>query len=470
MDPREALAELSRMLSEDKLSGYAPYPWQAEFHASHKKERMLIAANRVGKTLSAGAETAMHLTGKYPDWWQGKRFDKAVLAWTGSPTNETSRDIVQRELLGGLGDDLGTGWVPKALIKGKPMMRQAGVSNVVDTFQVRHASGRLSTCVLKTYEQGWRKWQGTAPDVVWLDEEPEDYKIYTEALTRLLTSQGTMLVTFTPLLGVTTLVDHFLNPPPGASTFVKTATWNDAPHLREEDKAALRASYPAWELEARTLGVPMMGEGRVFTTPEEEVKIDPFTFPPYYAHICGIDFGIDHNQAAAWLAYDADTDTVYLYACYRKANEFSAYHAEAIKSRGPWIPVAWPHDGVNREKGGTGTLANSYIKLGVNMLGKSARYPRRPGEKEEKSGAQPTEPIVMEMNDRLRSGRFRVFSNCSEFFDEYRSYHRKDGRLVDKRDDLLKAVFYGLMMIRYAARQQPKMMHRTHAAVVRARV
>ena len=178
---------------------------------------------------SGGYEAAIHMTGDYPDWWEGKRFDKPVLLWTGSPTNETSRDIVQKALLGGTSsEELGTGFIPREKIVGKPKMRQAGVSDVVDTFKVRHKSGGVSTCVLKTYEQGWRKWQGTEPDVVWLDEEPEDFKIYTEALTRLLTSHGIMMVTFTPLLGQTDLVIHFQTSE-SEQVWLGTATWEDAP-------------------------------------------------------------------------------------------------------------------------------------------------------------------------------------------------------------------------------------------------
>jgi len=176
-------------VARNKLALYDPYPWQQQFHDAGKDnpERMLMAANRVGKTLCAGAECAMHLTGLYPEWWTGKRFDSPILLWTGSPTNETSRDIVQKELLGGSGDALGTGWVPKHLIDGKPTTRQAGVRNVVDQFHVKHKAGGLSTAILKTYEQGWRKWQGTAPHVVWDDEEPEDYMIYSESQTRTMT-------------------------------------------------------------------------------------------------------------------------------------------------------------------------------------------------------------------------------------------------------------------------------------------
>jgi hypothetical protein len=158
-------AKLEWQMAGNKLATYKPYPWQKEFHDAglSNAERMLMAANRVGKTMSAGAEVAYHLTGEYPEWWNGKRFDHPTLVWTGSPTNETSRDIVQTELLGGLGEKLGTGWVPRRYIVGTPQTRQAGVKNVIDTFTVRHKSGGISICNLKTYEQGWQKVAGHRP-------------------------------------------------------------------------------------------------------------------------------------------------------------------------------------------------------------------------------------------------------------------------------------------------------------------
>lgn len=161
------IAELTRklewQLAGDKLRNYQPYRWQQEFHdaAPHNPERMLMAANRVGKTMSAGCEVALHMTGEYdslsrtarypetlpngerhpnagefvwPNGWQGRRFNKPTLIWTGSPTNETSRDIVQAELLGGLAEKLGTGWIPRRSIVGTPKTRQAGVKDVIDTF------------------------------------------------------------------------------------------------------------------------------------------------------------------------------------------------------------------------------------------------------------------------------------------------------------------------------------------------
>lgn len=441
-----------RWIWGNKYEGWESWsnkPWQLDFHAAGKiyQQRMSICANRVGKTQSASMEVAYHMTGLYPDWWEGKRFDEPVLVWTGSPTNETSRDIVQKALLGGTDrENLGTGSIPKSLLVDKPKSRQAGVSDVVDVFKCRHVSGGVSICTLKTFEQGWRKWQGTAPHIVWLDEEPEDNevqgRIYSEALTRLLTSKGIMMVTFTPLLGQTQLVRHFQEGGPGIYTV--TATWDDAPHLGKKDREELGQSYPDHELQARTRGVPMIGEGAVFTTPEEDIKIEPFEIPWYFARIKGIDFGIDHPWALSDCAWDRDKDIFYVIRVAKKKGSDTAEHSQEINRVDPWVPVSWPHDGVNKERSSGKQLKDFYRDNGVRILSMSARYDNKVG------GAQAVEPIVEEVNQRAKSGRFFVFNTCIPFFDEYRNYHRKNGELIKINDDVLKSVFYALMMRRFA--------------------
>jgi phage terminase large subunit-like protein len=453
------LKKLEWQLAGNKIQAYKPYDWQKEFHAAgiNHPERMLMAANRVGKTMSAAAEVSYHLTGDYPVWWEGKRFLVPTLVWTGSPTNETSRDIVQTELLGGLGEKLGTGAVPRKFLEGTPKTRQAGVKDVVDSFNVRHKSGGLSFCTMKTYEQGWEKWQGTAPHVVWMDEEPSDYKIFSEAQTRILTSKGIALVTFTPLQGMTDLVQHFIDMAgiKDSGVYVKGATWDDAPHLSKVDKDRLSASYRGHEREARTKGVPMMGEGAVFPIGDDEISFNvakqwPNGIPGHYARIKGCDFGMDHPAAGVECAWDRDADIFYVIDCYRKPGETAPYHAAWLNKSSRWVPVAWPHDGMNREKSGGKTLADSYRQLNVNMLSKSARYPKVPGEQSDKGGGQPVEPIVEEMLQRMGTGRLKVADHLSQWFEEKRSYHRKDGKIVDRRDDILKATMYALMMKRYA--------------------
>lgn len=424
-------------------------PWQLDFHAlgADNNQRMLMAANRPGKTRSAAMEVAFHLTGEYPDWWTGRRFNSPVHVWTGSPTNETSRDIVQKELLGGMStEQFGTGSVPKEKLHNKPKMKQAGIADVVDTFQVRHVSGGISTCTLKTYEQGWRKWQGTAPEVVWMDEEPEvneaQGKIRTEATTRLLTSKGILLVTFTPLQGVTPMVEYFQQG--GEGVALVTATWDDAPHILPHEARAMAAAYPEHERDARTKGVPMLGSGRVFPFPEEDLKVRPFPIPAHFFLLKGIDFGLNHPAAVVDIAWDRDKDIIYLTRAWKRKIKTIDEHEQAINMTHPSVPVAWPHDGINRQKGSVhkGQLISQYTN--IKRLSRSARYQNDVG------GAQPVEPILMELQQLMGGGGFKAFSTCGPFWEEYRMYHRKEGILTKMNDDVMKALFYAVMMRRFA--------------------
>ena len=181
------------------------------------RERCLMAANRVGKTYGGGAyETTCHLTGLYPDWWNGKRFNTPVRWWAAGKTNETTRDIVQSALLGDITYNgsrkavTGTGIVPGALI-GSITWKQ-GVQDLVDTIKVKHVSGRWSTLGLKSYQQGRGSFEGTAQHGVWLDEEPP-LDIYGECLVRTATTGGLILLTFTPLEGHSQTVMQFLPKP-----------------------------------------------------------------------------------------------------------------------------------------------------------------------------------------------------------------------------------------------------------------
>src|SRR5437868_6346144 len=81
-----------------KLRRYKPYSKQRDFHAAGAvhRERLLMAGNQLGKTYCGAAELSFHLTGKYPDWWNGRRWERAVRAWAGSETWDVTRDGVQR--------------------------------------------------------------------------------------------------------------------------------------------------------------------------------------------------------------------------------------------------------------------------------------------------------------------------------------------------------------------------------------
>jgi phage terminase large subunit-like protein len=456
MTDADVLSELLVRVSHQKLSSYAPYAYQREFHAAGAQhpERLLMAGNRVGKTHGACAEDACHLSGLYPDWWEGKRFPRAIKAWVVSITNETSRDILQAELLG---EPIGTGMIPFDRIE-DVTYRQAGIGNVVDSVAVKHAEGGISSATFRNYEQGWRKFQGTAMDVIHMDEEPDDFKLYTECRTRIVTRGGVMYTTMTPLLGETTLVQRFKEYVPG--TFMLTASMAECPHLEGRIDDIL-AQFPAHERDARMNGQPIVGEGRVFAYPDGDIVSPPISIPDHWARIVGIDFGInkDHQQACAWLAHDRDTDTVYLYDEYKAPEHSIVSQCDVLKMKGKWIPVAWPHDGAHREKSSGIELRNHFLERDVSMISMPACY------SSDRLGAQPVEPIVAELCERIESSRFKVFPQCRKFLDEFRGLHRKNGVIQQVRDDLVKAVFCALMMLRFAATDKASRPQKAPAAL-----
>lgn len=169
-----------------------------------------MASNRFGKSIAGGAETAIHLTGRYPEWWNGKVFDHPIEAWAAGVTNESTRDIVQDKLIGppARSEDWGTGFIPKDCLG--EISRARGIADGIDTVSVKHSSGGWSTLQFKSYERGREKWQGTAKHAIWLDEEPP-MDVYMEGYTRTLETGGLVYLTFTPLKGMSDVVSMFLN-------------------------------------------------------------------------------------------------------------------------------------------------------------------------------------------------------------------------------------------------------------------
>jgi len=208
----ELLEERQRRKDRARLTEYLPYDKQLEFHdagAVHR-ERLLMAANQVGKSYSGAAEAAFHLTGLYPEWWEGRRWDRPVRAWAGSKTGEVTRDGLQRLLVGEPKDEArwGTGLLPGDKLT--EWSKRQGIANALDSVVVEHVSGAHSTLGFKSYDQGREKWQGETLDFVWLDEEPP-LDVYMEALTRTNATGGMVYLTFTPLLGLSSVVAMFLD-------------------------------------------------------------------------------------------------------------------------------------------------------------------------------------------------------------------------------------------------------------------
>jgi phage terminase large subunit-like protein len=406
------------------------------------KERLFMAANRVGKTTAGAYEVSYHLTGNYPEWWKGKRFEGPIEVWACGSTTETTRDIVQRELFGSI-NAIGTGMIPGESIIGKPRPR-SNVSDGLEKAWVQHASGGFSQVALKTYAQGRSSFEGTAKHVIWCDEEPP-LDCYTEMLFRTATTRGIVLTTFTPLQGMSDVIKSFLRPEREESRQYKwfiQAGWDDVPHIDEEEKRALIATSPPYQLEARTKGTPSLGVGAIYPIAESEITCDLFPIPDTWPRAFGLDVGWN-KTACVWGAQDPSSGVIYLYSEHYQGQGEPASHAAAIKGRGKWIPGVIDPACLGSNQIDGRTLMQMYSALELDL---------QPAVNAVESGIQ-------EVWELLIAGRLKIFKTCTNWLQEFRGYHRDDkgnGKIVKKDDHLMDATRYFVVSGRARLTGPPK--------------
>lgn len=445
-DQRELLSALEafdRHRSRNRIEQFYPEtgPLRRELYVKHMqamaagataKERLCLFANQSGKSSGvAGVEWTYHLTGRYPHWWTGHRFDHAVQLWACNEKFERTRDVAQRILLGP-GDEWGTGMIPADLIVGTPS-RISGVAGAVDTVRVRHVSGGISTCQFKCYKEGYKGAAGSTIDGVWNDElVPMAW--YAEAAMRTIATSGIVLTTFTPLEGLSEVVMSFL--PDGDARdrvdgrrAVIIAGWDDAPHLTEEQKADMLASIPQYQRDARTKGIPQLGSGAVYPVPESDIVVDDFEIPPHWPRYFSMDVGWNRT-AVGWYAIDRESGIRYRYSEHSMGHQPPAIHAEAIRARGDWIPGVIDPAARGRSQADGLQLLQQYIDLGLNLT----------------IADNAVESGIYDCWTLLSSGRFKVMRGASQnFLREYRVYRRDEkGRIVKADDHTMDELRYGV--------------------------
>ena len=223
------------------------------------------------------------------------------------------------------------------------------------------------------------------------------------------------------------------------------ATIDDAEHFSVEDRAKIIASYSAHEVEARAKGIPVLGSGRIFPISEDDIACDPIRdkdIPRHWKRLGAMDFGWDHPFGAVELLWDVDADIVYVAKALRQRQLTPILAAAALKPWGKDLPWMWPRDGRRDTQEGAGVaLADQFKAQGLKMHMTHAQFD---------DGSVAVEAGLMQMLDRMQTGRFKVFRHLSEWFEEFRLYHREDSKIVKLMDDLLSATRYGVMMLRYA--------------------
>lgn len=432
-EAEQILKELEYRKKRNAIDQYFPetgplrrelYKKHMEFFAAGKThtERLALAANRIGKTTTMGGyETVCHLTGQYPAWWPGRKFDKPVQWWAGGDTTTTVRDILQLSLLGPVGE-FGTG-----LIRGDCLIdtiNKRGLADAVETIYVRHVSGGKSVLQLKSYDQEREAWQGTAKDGVWLDEEPP-MSIYSEAYMRTMTTNGIIMNTYTPVEGMGEVTQAFLDINKSPDKYVVMAGWNDVPHLSEEQKRKYLEGIPLHEREARTTGVPTIGAGKIYPVSPETFLIDDFEIPKHWARCYALDVGWNRT-AALWAALDRDSDTMYLYSEHYMGEASPAVHASAIKARGDMTGLIDPASRGRSQHDGT-QLIQMYRGEGLNLI----------------LADNAVESGIFEVYQRMISGRLKIFRTLQNLQRELSLYRRDDhGKVVKQNDHLLDCMRY----------------------------
>lgn len=401
--------------------------------ATHK-QRLFMAANRVGKSFGMGCELVYHLTGRYPSWWVGYKFLGANEWWVCGVSSKDVKVVLQDLLIGRVGE-FGEGLIPYACLDRDTMKEAQRMETPINSFRVKHVSGGWSTVEFKTYEQGRQSFQGTARSI-WLDEEcPED--IYAECFTRTLTDGNILVMTFTPLKGPTQLITKFLGDvsvadvqdgPIDKHRHVTTCTWDDIPHMTQSDKEAAMASYSPHQRDARSKGIPALGSGVIYPVPLSEYVVTPREIPKHWKRNYGMDVG--NKTAAVWIAIDPDTKITYAYADYYKERAEPVIHAAGIKARGAWIPGAIDPASRGRSQIDGKDLMNMYKDNGLKLV----------------PAINSVETGLYEVWEALSTGKLKVFNSCTELLREIQTYMRDEkGNVVKKNDHVMDAFRYAYM-------------------------
>lgn len=457
-DPMRGLALLleaaKTVLSRNQILNFRPHKKQLEYFGmgARRIRRAFFGGNRTGKTVCGGAETAYHATGKYPTWWKGYRFEHPPLIWVASTSMEKVIEGVQSMLFGPAGQ-LGTGFIPGNRIRRtlRSVQHQDGIAKA---FIAWGDDGKQeATIVFKSYEQDRRKFETDRVDLIWLDEEPP-YDIYRECTMRLLGTRsrrgGIMLLTFTPLLGMTDVCRLFLRPDLAGigkeaqrGNGAVIASWADNEFLDPKEVQELRESTPEYELKTREHGRPVMGSGQIYPIDEDIYRVAYFEIPKDkgWKFAIGLDHGWDHPAGLTLWTMDPNTGISYLYRTWRGTKTMIPIIAQMIKEEwariGGQCPVfADPSGTAERQDNGGKSIFMQYSACGVNLI----------------EADNQVEAGIMEIFAGLQSGQIQVVEGapCIHFWEEVRLYHRKENKatgkivIVKKDDDIMDSSRYAL--------------------------
>lgn len=457
------LEEAMRM----KFMYYKPYPPQLRFHNSKALERILSGANQSGKTFAGAIEAAFHITGYYPEWFEGRRLKPRMnpitgrdelAIWVVGTDNKTTRDNLQKKIVGDIQNDFKGGVVHRQLIKTETAVRNRGTPDMLDSIKVEHSSGCDCTVYFRSYEQGRENLQSATIDIVYCDEEPPA-DVLGELRARLTATGGLMYMAFTPLKGMTPLVQEFWDAD-DPDKFLVCMSIFEAGHMDKEKLDAVKKRYQSLnqsEREARMKGVPTAGTGLVFPYNDEDIMgVPPEKIPYDWLYLNAFDFGRgEHPNALLFSVINPHTNTIYIYDGLKTTHKSVAELASVAKKRSKylWVPYAYPHD-LMKDSGTTApvgkedktsegyTYKKMYEDEGLIMTPEFAKTA---------DGSMRVEVGLTFVRQMIEEGRLKVAPHLLEWFKERQTYRYGDDlKPVKENDHFMDCTRYLCIMTRHA--------------------
>ena len=442
----------------NQLRYFRPFQHQLRFFATGTSQRRgILAANRIGKTVSTCYETAMHLTGLYPDWWPGMRYDKPINVMVAGEGWSQVALVLQNELLGTndvkIRDQIGTGAIPRDCIVTETMRGDG--ANCIGV-EIRHTSGGKSYLLFANYTQEVRQMQGFKLNVAVFDEQPPD-DFFSEIVTRTATTQGQVLCSFTPLKGLNGLVSKFWNHEDGYDHI--RVSWDDVPEydpwgepfLLNSTRAQLERDYLPHERDARRNGVPVMGKGAVFqirSWPTYKTGDYDFRNTMGLHRIIALDLGLVNDKTVLSLMYwdpnarEAWLDRQIVVKGTEEANPMN-YVQHLMRPEVFGCPIVLPPDAgtVGRYTMSALSIRQLFEQYELNVYPEPIRNPA------DEQGRITNHKAfgINTMRQMMEISTFHINENCVEFLRECQNYYVDDkGRFSDP-DDCIDSARYALL-------------------------
>lgn len=474
-DKQIDLLNLIEYVKYNKIHYFVPFQYQRNFMAAGAKHnnRLLSAGNQLGKTYGASYEFAYHITGLYPDDFEGKRIEKAGLVyWAVGIDLQMVVDIQQKALLGTnnitVTSEIGTGSIPRDCIIMNEGMERDGAR--VISCRIKHISG--GTNELRFFgSTDQDKLQGRTVAMIWLDEEsPYSNAIHSQCIARTThglgaSTPGMILMTATPEQGESNLYRMYRDDKSGV-LYHQQVTWWDVPELFTPELIKEKlASLPEWERDLRSKGLPAVGRGAVFPIADDLISFSPADYQPLPHHqvIAGIDFGsIIDPSVVAICVHDTDNDKFYVWDILYLDQSFEARSPAGIWDRlcqscYSGVPIVVPHD-AGLKSNNPDASGKMLQRLGANVQHEPFYNPSDTQLNAKKYGTSSKvynhkETGLQEFRYLMNEGRLKVRSDLDDWFREKHSYSytfnemTRETKPRDKDDHTMDASRYGILSL-----------------------